>query len=116
MMEAGLLDRELLRKQARTMCEAESVTPIGLENTFTALFLLVAGVVLSFFILLLEKVILHHCGKTHGLQPTLPEKNKNSNVGEDIFGYINVTELFSCLEKRGIDNNGEGEGFVLWSG
>ncbi|XP_045123554.1 glutamate receptor ionotropic, kainate 4-like [Portunus trituberculatus] len=69
MMEAGLLDREIRRKQAKATCEKESITPIGFHNTFTALLLLATGVLLSLLLLLIERLAFRCTHQTVGVSP-----------------------------------------------
>ncbi|XP_063869398.1 uncharacterized protein LOC135105212 isoform X2 [Scylla paramamosain] len=86
MMEVGLLDREIRRRQARAACEAESVTPVGLNNTFTALLLLGTGMLLSLLFLLIERLASRCTDQTVGVQFSLAPHARNSDAGEGFPG------------------------------
>lgn len=58
-MEGGLLQREVERMHPKATCVTQQIMPLSLENTFTAPFVLGVGMLLSLFLLLMEKFALY---------------------------------------------------------
>ena len=83
-----MLDREIQQKQTRATCETESITPIGLQNIFTALLLLGTGLLLALLILLMEKLLFHCRHKTRDAQTTLTAETKYLDAGEEHFWWL----------------------------